>query len=371
MPSIKIESMRQRNFFLCLMLAFVGLSCIREEAPNAEADILSCTVPGDILITEPEITNESVTMTVRGDADISQLAPEFTLTPGATISPASGTSFDFSSPRTYTVTSEDGNWTKTYTVRCILSGVSQQYHFENVALEPTNGRYHIFYDYTSSGDSVAWASANAGYALTGVPVSPTDYPTMQCDSGYVGKCAKLVTRSTGAFGSMLGMPLASGNLFIGTFDVQNALPDGRRGMRMGRPCTYVPAYVSGYYKYKAGETYEKDGEVVAGRTDQCDIYAIFYETSDEVSYLDGFNYLTSPNLISVARISDQRETDEWTHFYIPFIARAGKVIDKEKLARGGYNLAIVFASSIHGDTYEGAVGSTLYVDEVQVIQSNE
>lgn len=77
------------------------------------------------------------------------------------------------------------------------------------------------------------------------------------------------------------------------------------------------------------------------------------------------------NLISVARISDQKETDEWTHFYIPFVAKPGKVIDKDKLAKGGYQLSIVFSSSLKGDVFEGAEGSTLWIDEVEIIQSGE
>ena len=48
---------------------------------------------------EPEIDNESVTLTVKSDADITNLAPVFTLTPGATITPASGSAFDFTTPR--------------------------------------------------------------------------------------------------------------------------------------------------------------------------------------------------------------------------------------------------------------------------------
>ena len=140
-------------------------------------------------------TQDSIKMCIR-DRDITNLAPVFTLTPGATIKPASGTAFDFTTPRTYTVTSEDGHWTKTYTVRCIVSGVSTEYHFEHITMEPKNERYQIFYDFTSNGDSVTWASGNAGFGLTGVPKTPLDYPTMQDDNGYVGKYAKLVTRST-------------------------------------------------------------------------------------------------------------------------------------------------------------------------------
>lgn len=363
--------MKMKKIVLVLLAGLLLTSCIREEALNAEADILTCTVDEDILKSEPEIGNESVTLTVKSDADITRLAPVFTLTPGATISPASGTAFDFTSPRTYTVTSEDKNWTKTYLVRCIVSGVSTDYHFENITMEPLNQRYQIFYDILSNGDSVVWASGNAGYALTGVAKQMTDYPTMQDEQGYRGKCAKLVTRSTGDFGSMFGMSIAAGNLFIGTFDILNAIPDARKATRLGRPFEHVPTYISGYYKYKAGEVYKKDGQVVEGKKDKCDIYAIFYETDDKVKYLDGFNGLTSPNLIAVARITDQKETDEWTHFYLPFVAKPGKMIDKEKLKKGGYQLGIIFSSSIHGDTFEGAEGSTLYIDEVEVICSDE
>lgn len=79
--------MKVQSFVLCFLLTLLSVSCIREEAPNAEADILSCTVDGDILKAEPEIGNESVTLTVKSDADITNLAPVFTLTPGATIKP--------------------------------------------------------------------------------------------------------------------------------------------------------------------------------------------------------------------------------------------------------------------------------------------
>lgn len=77
--------MKVQSFVLCFLLTLLSVSCIREEAPNAEADILSCTVDGDILKAEPEIGNESVTLTVKSDADITNLAPVFTLTPGATL----------------------------------------------------------------------------------------------------------------------------------------------------------------------------------------------------------------------------------------------------------------------------------------------
>lgn len=45
--------------------------------------------------------------------------------------------------------------------------------------------------------------------------------------------------------------------------------------------------------------------------------------------LDGTNAFTHPNLVSIARINDQKETDEWTQFYLPFENISGRLIDKE------------------------------------------
>ena len=99
--------MKAKHGILYLLLAIFSSSCIREEAPNAEADILSCRLPGVVMTTSPIITNNSINIFVGPGTDISSLAPEFTLTPGATIDPPSGTARDFHSPQQYTVTAAE------------------------------------------------------------------------------------------------------------------------------------------------------------------------------------------------------------------------------------------------------------------------
>lgn len=98
--------MRTTYLITWLLLSITLMSCIRDEAPNAEADILTCVVPADILKRDPVIENNKVTLMVKADIDLAHQSPEFTLTPGATISPASGTERDFTSPQYYTVTSK-------------------------------------------------------------------------------------------------------------------------------------------------------------------------------------------------------------------------------------------------------------------------
>lgn len=351
--------------FLCLTLA----SCIKDEAPNAEADIVECIVSGDILKRDPIIENEKVTLMVKPTTDLSEQAPEFKLTPGAMITPASGTKRDFNSPQKYIVKSQDGHWSKTYTVSYIVAGISTRYDFENVEV---TGKYETFYEKDELGGRLFdWASGNPGYSMTGQADSASKYPTTSSLIGKSGKCLKLTTLSTGFFGEKLGMPIAAGNLFMGTFDTGNALSNALKATQFGLPFEHVPTYLTGYYKFKAGSEFKELGKPVPGKKDQCDIYALFYETDDKLTTLDGTNAFTHPNLVSVARIANQKETDEWTQFYLPFITKPGKSVDKDKLKAGKYNVAIVFSSSLEGDRFNGAVGSTLYIDEVELIYAPE
>lgn len=61
---------------------------------------------------------KTITIAMPYGTDVTNLAPEFTLTPEAILSPASGVSRDFSTPVTYTLTS--GAVTKAYTVKVVV-----------------------------------------------------------------------------------------------------------------------------------------------------------------------------------------------------------------------------------------------------------
>ena len=49
---------------------------------------------------------------------------------------------------------------------------------------------------------------------------------------------------------------------------------------------------------------------------------------------------------------------------IPFTFLEGKTIDRNKMVDGKYSLAIILSSSEDGGNFNGAVGSTLWVDEL-------
>ena len=97
-----------------------------------------------------------------------------------------------------------------------------------------------------------WASGNPGFALTDVNAPRDTFPTLSSDKGYKDNCVRLVTRATGEFGIRLGMPIDAGNLFMGTFDILSAVTNALKATKFGMPFEYVPTYLTGYYKYKAG-----------------------------------------------------------------------------------------------------------------------
>lgn len=377
-------------------LPLVLSSCIKDEAPNSEADITGVTLPdSSVLLREPVISNSDITL--YADTPDSILAPTFTLTPGATIEPASGTPRKFftrqmtvsstdegkdttytfvSTPQQYTVTSQDGQWKKTYTVNVVNNATPADFHFDNVRYYEYNGEpiFQIFYE-NVAGQNIDWGSGNAGAMVTLMASnpSPADFPTSQADGGVSGKCAKLTTISTGALGTMFGAPIAAGNLFLGSFVVN--MQDMPASTHFGIPLrNTAPVSMSGYYKYEPGKTFirlndAKNGTVeVPGKTDDFALYAIVYEVTPDAPYIDGNNSLTSPNIVLKAELeaADHKTGDEWVHFDIPFVQQNGKTIDRQKLLDGKYNIAIIMSSSEGGARFDGAIGSTLFVDEIHI-----
>ena len=374
--------MRHLTFiFSLLALHFLCSSCIKDEPKNMECDVVEAWVEGDGLaqyfiresdmhISDVPSGEERLTFIVRDLNTLPAMPVQFTLTPGATVSPANGSSQDFTNgPVTYTVTSEDGQWHRTYIVDFREATLpSNKYDFEDFELS-ANGHYYLWY-YMSDNGSVEriWASGNEGYMIACPSTAATDYPTVPDENGVEGYCIKLTTRSTGSWGRTFKKPIAAGNFFLGAFDSQYSLTNTLKTTLMGIPYTKEPVKVTGYYKYSPGEVFtDKDSQPVEGRIDEPSIYSVLYLNHDEQGneiMLHGDDVLSSPYIVRKAQVASLPPTGEWQRFEMTF--QGSDPIDYELLANRGYNLALVFSSSKTGDLFEGALGSTLYVDKVEI-----
>ena len=377
-----------KKTFLLSITLLSGLlltSCIKEEALDQECDIEGAWVEGDqyaSIFYDPSQMKLNNISTAEKEINFSvkslMLLPDripvfFTLSKGATIEPANGSEQDFTSgPVTYTVTSQDGAWKRQYSVAFKEATMpTYKYSFENYETVAglNKNSYHEFYELDSEGNRVnIWASGNPGAIMTKTKSQPEEMPTFSTEDGYQGRGVCLNTQSAGPLGEWMHKPIAAGNLFMGRFIVENVLKDALQATQFGRPIDREPVRITGYYKYKPGPKFTNaEMKEVPGRVDEASIYAVFYRNKDENGndiFLYGDNVLSSNYIVKKAIVTSLPATDEWTRFEAFF---EGDDADPEVLAAQGYNMTLVFSSSKDGATFEGAIGSTLYIDEVEVI----
>lgn len=382
--------MKKNVFLLISLFGLLSASCIKDEPLNSECDIEICKVHHDAADTvfylvsdtlqRVSSTDSVIIFSIRPDVrteDLSKVRVTLALTPGATVTPANGSVQDFSKGDvTYTVVSEDKAWSRTYKVRFIpMTILNPVFDFETVELEQPKERFYQWFAYGRGNvRQDLWTTGNSGFALSRSSAKPDEYPTVPVEHGVRGKGVKLETCSTGAFGAMVNMRIAAGNLFLGSFDTQNALKDAMKATHFGVPVNQKPVRFTGYYKFQPGEKFQdRYGIEVPGRVDAPDAYAVLYKNTDENGHpvtLYGDDVLTHKNIVAIARVSAFKTTgvsdsDAWEPFDLTFDYK--QEVDPALLRNFGYNLAVVFTSSIEGATFCGAVGSTLLIDESSII----
>lgn len=385
--------------FLLPSLALLGMlmgSCIGDEPLNAECDIeeVSLTMADAESVFYHEYDTlqvvssavDSVGFLIRYDKNVGELPLNLKLTPGAKpyimengeyVPFKQGSLVDFSNEqvRQFRIVSQDGRWARLYRINIVHDQAPEREHlFMNITFDyfelNSTGKYHVWYGVEENSISYdQWATGNPGFNLSKSSAKVEEYPTLGVQTGGVdgGPYLKLETRDTGAFGRMVNMRLAAGNLFIGTFDVANALKDAMAATRFGLPFKHKPVKVTGWYKFKAGERFQDRKGNAVDRIDQPDIYCVMYRNQDADGnqvLLYGDDVLTSPAIVGLARITGVVETDEWTSFEMSL--NYTSELDSELLENNGYSMTISFASSIEGASFEGAPGSVFCVDNVTI-----
>ena len=369
-------------------------SCFKEEPLNAECDIEQAYIHADnkillnSLFTNPSDTlvnvqsdQTNIEFTMRPFATLTKQAPIFRLTPGATISPESGSLQDFSKgPVTYTVTSEDKQWSRPYQVSIKKGQTAMpneiEFEFEDAYI--SKGYYNWQENWNGNKLDI-WATGNSGFKMSNSSSKPEKYPTVMIENGHRGKGVQLTTRRTSGLADAVKKPIAAGNLFIGQFDATDALFDAMKATKFGHPFCFSakPAKLEGWYKYQAGENFTDKNMKPLDRHDYGTIYAVLYENIDEKGnavLLYGDNVQTSKQIVALALVGETQDdngkvaignTPEWHHFSVDFEYK--KTIDPIKLKNGGYSLAIVSSSSSDGANFLGAVESTLWIDSFKLI----
>lgn len=282
--------------------------------------------------------------------------------------PASSTKFDLSKGNaTIQVVSEDGLTKKTYRINIITDVI--RYDMEDWVMElPADENIGAPVAYTPNG---GWGTTNTGTRLIKMFGLIDVFTNVdKTEDAAIGKSAvKLTTldsKGQNNEGEFPDIPkITSGSIFLGKFtvDIFNTL----KSTKFGIPFTKKPLTVSGYYKYLPGKefyrsTAEKSFEAVVEEktVDKCSFNAFLYEIEgDNDEYITGLNTYADPRIVAHASFESDG-AEKYTSFNLEMNYK--KEYDKTKK----YRFAIVASTSSQGDTFSGAPGSVMYLDDIVV-----
>jgi hypothetical protein len=348
-----------KKFIYILLAALVLFSCKKDNDTSSEASIESF----GILSSELDALQYGVVVLNKQYSEVHILDASFlassvypiSFTPiievseGASILPASQTEVTFNCKEDaikYVITSEDGTtqeWNVTLRDNQIPNTDFSNW-YEQIGM---NGK--SFWEPGKSLEATVWGTANMGtstYSVYGTTKLVEDSNTR----------VKISTGETEV------VPITSGTLFLGKFDIQGAIQnptDPEKATDFGLPFILKPSAIRFKYSYIAGDTLRKftlkdtdnlfggfDEVSIAG-TDECMIYALL-EVRDgdyvkEIARVEYSGGTTGSDLTELTLDLVYTSTETPTH------------------------ISIVFASSKDGDKYTGAVGSTLIIDDLELI----
>lgn len=223
-----------------------------------------------------------------------------------------------------------------------------------------------------SGSEMFWDSGNTGSATMNKNVTTND-GSVKHSGNY---SAKLKSQFVGLFG--IGA-FAAGNIFVGRF----IEIDGTDGiLRFGRPFTSRPSAIKLYYKYISGVVDNASYGLSQGDKDIGIFYVALgdwphstyssnkaYESDIPVLVKTKAEYRQlfdpkSSNVIGYGeyQMTESTEGEDMIELVIPI---------KYRSTRKPTDIVVVGSASKYGDYFTGSTGSTLWLDDLELIYSDE
>lgn len=224
--------------------------------------------------------------------------------------------------------------------------------------------------YNKNGGSF-WDSSNPGTTLDAgalVNINPTTGDTKVVHTSG-GQSAKLTTNYK--------VKLAAASLYVGAFGGLEGMSGAK--INFGQPFTSRPIALKGYFQY-APVTIDYEGSnqpantVSKGDMDVCSIYIILskgtYQLNNTITetLLTEEKVFNNDQFIAYGELPAEQcvsTNGEWKEFNIPLKYKEGKFDETPT------HLIIVCTSSKYGDYFTGGAGSTLYLDDFELVYDGE
>lgn len=266
---------------------------------------------------------------------------------------------------------------------------SEEVSFKTYTLEGDGQIYNMNFDHWMKGDGktyngteydsdawyptndlsrIAWDTANGGTAMLDCfPTTPEE--TLLAVPGAGKKAARMESQMT----TGLIKKFAAGNIYTGKFKSVTITPAGAE-LDWGIPFTSRPLALRGWFRYEPEAITQTGGSYdnLKGQMDRCQIQVFLTDWTGMFpikAYTDisKSQYVTYTADYIIARgeiVTDNNTTDDpdnvngYIRFTIP--------IEYRSLKNPSY-IVIAGAASRYGDYFTGGEGSTLYLDELELV----
>ena len=346
-----------KHLYLIVGLSLVFTTCKKEEK-SGDSDILSMTISQSSIsdyTSGPVVIDERLNLAFafidrkleNNDFPVN-ITPMFSISSGARIFPESGVSVTLEEEESlalYVVTAEDGSTSEWFVG--VRGNQLPNFDFENW-YEETGLNSQPYMEPGNSAETSVWSTANKGTSIYGI------YGTEPLKMGN----NTLVQITTGENNQV---PVAAGTIFTGRFDIQLAISnpnDPSNATDFGTPFPFRPAAARFDYSYKAGPDYIK-GTLI----DPNNIFGGFtieqLPGSDQLRVYVIMDIFEGENRTEIGRgVLETGNSDVISKVVVPIVYTSDQ---------NPTHITLMFTSSKDGNFFTGAVGSTLIVDNVELL----
>ena len=355
-----------KKYILCIAaILLLSLSCVGEDyfGLSKIGNIKSIAVGNQA--SNAQIISDSLQAIVEIPAgvDLTAIAIEkLEISSFATSDKIVGDILDLNTPQSIIVTAEDGsiyNWTITSFV------AASNPQLDNFDL---NLWYKTSTDYFEPGADAAstiWGTGNPGTQIL------NKLATTPLDLGVDNLAAKMETLDNGRLAGTFGAPISTGSIFTGVFNSDNIDPSNpEAAIEFGTPFAGRPKKLRIKYAYVPGpENKDKNGNILA-YGDACDIYALLEVRAGGKT-----------ERLATAWFRSDAQQSEPTDLEIPFtygelddsFPSYTRPVDHGYVSRDSASFVLpthitfVGSSGFDGANFAGAIGSTLIIDDVEMV----
>lgn len=357
--------MKIKPIIFLLINLILFSSCLEEDyfGESSFADIKKISLSNQSGAAKINTEEAVVTVEIPGGVDLTQITVQaLEISSFATSSISVGDVIDISTPKSVTLTSENGT-IRNWTIQAFVASETPQLDNRDLNLwyETATG----YFEPGESADHTIWATGNRGsQILNKIATTPKDL-------GGGNLAARMETLSNGPLGAIFGAPISSGSLFTGIFNPDNLDPaDPSAATEFGIPFVGRPKAIKFKYSYVPGEINKDKTGTVLDYSDAADVYALL-----EVR-LNG-----EPQRLATAWFRSDDIQEDLTTITLPFVygeldnsypaymqPENGQFVPANQVA---YilptHISFVASSSFGGANFAGAVGSLLVIDDVELI----